>query len=730
MNVKRLSEPSHYFKCNYCSQEFTLESFRVAVILYGIIFLVSKHYGYVGIVCPNCLKTTVDKNERQQIIKVKKELGESIGFVFFVENNEVYNKKILTSNELKEAVENHDQEILSSFLSKLRYSTFGQSPYDKNIQQYNTLKQRKVFGSSIIQPYKGSNYAMTMTQDEIDLLAPNDNIFISYIANSKILEDSVFFFGLEEKNINDLVSLENDSRKKVFPRYFYANSTLKFCEKFYYDQPKEIVKYLERIKNPVKRSLQKHMDLLTILEIVSKDDRYAQLIESNIYQVVWRTEHPFEGKGVPKTISELNLERFLTKRKKLQDQNDKFITEIWSKFMENNTQNVLSKKSFYFAVEIIELAKRIDFSNSLIFDLQNKYLKDIYDAIVSPHKTIKPRKIVHKVFNEAKKEIGIEIISQDYRIMEIVTLILPYVERKAGRKDNINILILGETGTGKEIIAEAYQKATRKLGRKGKFIIRNVTEFSENLIESALFGHAKGAFSGANKERKGAFLSANNGVIFLDEIGDLSLAAQAKILRVIENRKITALGKDITEKIDVVIIMATNKDLPQLVKEGKFREDLYYRIADGYEHIIPPLRERKDDIPLLLNYFIDEFDNDRKNNKKLPKFKFSTECIKYLKSLHWPGNVRQLKNMVRIVVDIRLIEENRSEINEIEISKYIQVVSSTKTESSKKQKHGEKLTPEILKQALINNDGNITDAARELCYTREHLSRSKTKWGL
>jgi transcriptional regulator with GAF, ATPase, and Fis domain len=708
MKAKRLPDPTHYFKCAHCSQDFTLESFRFAAILYGLIFLVGKDYGYVGIVCPNCLKTTVERKEKRQIINVKKELGEEINIVDLVNKNGSLQPEILTSNETKNAIKNHTIETII-YQTKLKYSTFGQDPYEEDIKPYTVLTADGFI------PFQGSKYAMTMTQKQINSTVKGNDIFVSYIAKSKILEDLPFFLGSEEKNINAIVKLENDSRKKIFPRYYYSNSILESCINFYDNQYLEFIERPDLIVNVSKHSLLKHIDLLKILEKVAEEKKNRHLTDCGVYQVLWRTKHPFKGIGVPQFISDSVLERLLGKKKQSQVKNGESILKIWSKFAENNIQNILSKKSFEFAMEINDLAKRIDFSNFMLFNLQRKYLKDIHESIVSPDKIQKTPKSVTKAFNKAKNEIGIEIISQDSKIMENVINIVDFVKKKI---DMPEILILGETGTGKELIAETYQKATGK-----ECITINSSAIPESQIESELFGHAKGAFTGAEDERKGAFLSADKGIIFLDEIGDIGLAAQAKLLRVIENRKIKPLGKDTIKEVTVDIIMATNKDLSQLIKEGKFREDLYHRI-NKFVFKIPPLRERREDIPLLLTHFIDEFDKDRKDNKDLPKLKFSTECIKYIQSLDWPGNVRSLRSMVEIVVANRLRIKNRGEITLSDIPEQTkESLLLEKTSPSKKQDNKKELTAENITKALMDNNNVKAAAARQLGYSREHFSR-------
>ncbi|MCG8552442.1 MAG: sigma-54-dependent Fis family transcriptional regulator [Desulfobacterales bacterium] len=206
---------------------------------------------------------------------------------------------------------------------------------------------------------------------------------------------------------------------------------------------------------------------------------------------------------------------------------------------------------------------------------------------------------------------------------------------KAGRTD-IPVLILGETGTGKELIARRVHEAGKEKERP--FLAVNCAAVSESLMESELFGHVKGAFSGAVSNRKGKFAAASGGILFLDEIGDMSLPCQAKILRAIQEKKIVPLGSEKEVPCRVRIVAATNKDLNTLVLQGKFREDLYYRLC-GMEIRLPPLRQRREDIELLATYFL----------KRAPETEqkiLSDDAIEILKNFSWPGNVRQLEQAV------------------------------------------------------------------------------------
>jgi len=206
---------------------------------------------------------------------------------------------------------------------------------------------------------------------------------------------------------------------------------------------------------------------------------------------------------------------------------------------------------------------------------------------------------------------------------------------KAGRT-NIPVLILGETGTGKELIARRVHEAGTEKDKP--FLAVNCAAVSESLMESELFGHVKGAFSGAVSRRKGRFVAASGGILFLDEIGDMSLACQAKILRAIQEKKIIPLGSEKEVPCNVRIVAATNKDLNALVRRGKFREDLYYRLC-GMEICLPPLRQRCEDIELLATYFL-------KRTPETEQKILSNDAVEMLRNFSWPGNVRQLEQAV------------------------------------------------------------------------------------
>lgn len=208
---------------------------------------------------------------------------------------------------------------------------------------------------------------------------------------------------------------------------------------------------------------------------------------------------------------------------------------------------------------------------------------------------------------------------------------------------DVSVLITGENGTGKELIAQALHENSLRKNRP--LVPLNCAALSPQLVESELFGHEKGAFTGANFQKKGRFEFSDRGTLFLDEVGDIPMETQVKLLRVLEDGQITRVGSNKPIKVDVRLISATNRDIESLIEEGKFREDLYYRLKVVTVHV-PSLRERRQDIPLLLNHFIGQFSRAYKK----PVREIEREAVNILSSYGWPGNVRELKHVVENMV--------------------------------------------------------------------------------
>ncbi len=271
------------------------------------------------------------------------------------------------------------------------------------------------------------------------------------------------------------------------------------------------------------------------------------------------------------------------------------------------------------------------------------------------------------------------------------------------------VMLTGESGTGKELIARAIHKNSPR--SENPFVVANCVAFSSNILESELFGHEKGAFTGANSRRIGRFEIAHKGTIFLDEIGEIDTITQAKLLRVVQEKEFERVGSSTSIKVDTRIVTATNKDLKSEVRENRFREDLFYRL--NVFHInIPPLRDRKEDIPLLVQYFIQKYNQIL--NKKISGV--SKNVLDLLMDYSFPGNIRELENiMERAMI---MCTENTIEKNVLYFHNKEKIEQRTGTLKE--------IEKEIIKKYLIHNDGNRTKAAQALGISRRSL-QSKIK---
>ncbi|MFN3533258.1 MAG: sigma-54-dependent transcriptional regulator [Candidatus Brocadia sp.] len=287
---------------------------------------------------------------------------------------------------------------------------------------------------------------------------------------------------------------------------------------------------------------------------------------------------------------------------------------------------------------------------------------------------------------------------------------------------DVTVLIQGESGSGKELVAREIHKRSKR--RNEPLIIMNCAAVPETLIESELFGHEKGAFTGAAERRLGKFELANKGTIFLDEIGDMSISTQSKLLRVLQEQKFERLGGTETLAVDVRIISATHRDLEEEIEEGRFREDLYYRI-NVVNIKLPPLRNRREDIPLLVNRFIQYF--SEKHQKRIVSI--SNEATKLLVSYNWPGNVRQLKNVIESAVVLSdneildtqdMPEEIRHPENNLVTLKNIDYGLSFR---DAKKILIENFERDFIKKKLEEFSGNISRTAEALDMHRQNLQQ-------
>jgi two-component system nitrogen regulation response regulator NtrX len=312
-----------------------------------------------------------------------------------------------------------------------------------------------------------------------------------------------------------------------------------------------------------------------------------------------------------------------------------------------------------------------------------------------------------------------EIVGSSYQIRQV----LERTER-VGNTD-ARVLITGENGTGKELVARAIHRLSSR--RDSPFVEVNCAAIPSELIESELFGHIKGSFTGAVADRAGKFEQAHGGTLFLDEIGDMSLAAQAKVLRALEQGVVTRVGSSKPIQVDVRVVAATNKDLEAEIREGRFREDLFYRL-NVVPIEVPPLRERREDIPMLVRHFVDLLEEkDRVTPREI-----SEPALDRLQALDWPGNVRELRNTVeRLLI---LSSGNVIDVGDVDIlvsgGESGPTLGTGLLEADSFSDFKEQAERAFLLQKLRDNDWNVSETARSVDMPRSNLYKKIERYGL
>ncbi|MBI4585364.1 MAG: sigma-54-dependent Fis family transcriptional regulator [Planctomycetes bacterium] len=362
------------------------------------------------------------------------------------------------------------------------------------------------------------------------------------------------------------------------------------------------------------------------------------------------------------------------------------------------------------SVENAVAAMRAGASDYITKPFQNE---DIVIRVAKVLENYRLRTVVAKHQEENFQRYSFErIIGQSKEMSQVIQLV-----KRIVNTGDTTILITGESGTGKDILAKAIHYNSPRAN--GPYINITCTAIPESLLESILFGHEKGSFTDAKAQKKGLLEEANGGTVFLDEIGDMTLYLQAKLLRFLEEKTFQRVGGNRDILVDVRVIAATNKDLKKMVNEGHFREDLYFRLKVIPIHM-PPLRERTGDIPLLVDCFIKDYNREFKKNVK----GVAPDVLKQLEEYHWPGNIRELKNTIEramILGSGEWIEANGMPLDLIDE----RVESKDKTDSilklTKKGIDIEKLEEDLVRQALQMTGNNQTKAGRLLGLNRDQI---------
>jgi DNA-binding NtrC family response regulator len=328
------------------------------------------------------------------------------------------------------------------------------------------------------------------------------------------------------------------------------------------------------------------------------------------------------------------------------------------------------------------------------------------------------RREIERLREEAGHPPGVEGIVGSSRAMEEVLRKIRLVA-----PTRMNVLITGESGTGKELVARAIHALSPRTGRP--FLPLNCAAIPETLLESELFGHEKGSFTGATAARPGKLESAEGGTLFLDEVGDVSLAIQAKLLRAIEQKEVLRVGSSHVLKVDVRILAATNRDLKTLVEEKAFREDLFYRL-NVFAVLVPPLRERREDIPKLAGHFLELLGRE---NSSPPK-RLSPQALKALLAYRWPGNVRQLRNALETAMLVSGGEEIGADDLPPEVTRSVVPPSSAGPIPLPASRTLTEIERDAIRDALAKTGGNKTQASRLLGVALRTLHRKVKEYGL
>jgi DNA-binding NtrC family response regulator len=314
-------------------------------------------------------------------------------------------------------------------------------------------------------------------------------------------------------------------------------------------------------------------------------------------------------------------------------------------------------------------------------------------------------------------ELDMEIVSASHEMEAVKKMILKVA------RSNSTVLIRGESGTGKELIARAIHNQSPRAAEMFQAV--NCAAINENLLESELFGHERGSFTGAHADKKGLFEVADRGTLFLDEIAELDISMQAKLLRALQEREIRRVGGTRPIKIDVRVVAATNRDLRAMVADGRFRDDLYYRI-NVLSVDVPPLRERKDDIPVLINFFLKKH---TRNTSRLVRG-FTPETKRMMLEYSWPGNVRQLESAIERA--ILLCEGDQITVDDLplEVRQEARPAAEGAFKLPAEGISFEDVERDLITQAMEQTDYNITKAAKLLGLTFRTLQYRLEKFGI
>ena len=563
---------------------------------------------------------------------------------------------------------------------------------------------------------------------DFDTLGRIDSLFLTYssVYSSFTWENftghSVLF---RENDLQEIIKIEREHKIRIIPRYFYSSKLRDKIDNLMWYNHNNLLKYDDEYSYLNKWSEQKDgiMKNFLFLEILaSKDDPYET--DTDYYKALIKADFVNSYKKIIKKLESIDISREYLFY--MNPDEFEIINYTWANFNSIKVQNLLEMLRSQFIIDYLKLIVEKISSDIDLAELISRYIIKISDAMntQSVYKVVEEGAIKEQIdlknYN-SKRYNWPKIITNDFKFLKTINAIPEQLKKKK----NDLIFIEGETGTGKELIAKAVHNASE---RTGEIITVNCAEIQKELANSELFGIVKGTATGVDP-RLGKIEAAHLGTIFLDEIGKLDIDIQGKLLRVIENRTITPVGSSVSRPFDAMIIIATNIDLWQLHREGKFLNDLIYRIEHSIPINIPPLRARKGDIPLLISYFLEKeilenFDETEKVN-----LEFDDQTMKILQKFNWEGNVRQLMGFISRVVAFFRIDKLGPVINykDLPIEKFGRYfgVGPEDIERSEeciyefptgfsKEKNDQDILLSLIRKKLILSQGNRENTARAL----------------
>jgi transcriptional regulator with PAS, ATPase and Fis domain len=646
------------FVCEKCKGTPSMDQIFQSIATYGLIWLTNDENTWIGFNCPLCEKpwTNIKKFKHEEVRPFGLEMGKRTAYDFGTPAYHSFPFRM-------------DQPVKGPYFA---------GPYMKQLE----LPVDKI-GEEILEifnklPVDQLGEEIVDSFDSEEDLIYSRKLYSSYPFEYKAFGPAIAIWWYRDEDIEKLAAYESESGLRTFPRFRLYDNLYSEIDRFCWQERLHIDfrnslnldwEITHILSNPAKKDLTKTFDFMHILDMPHLDDILKYITRKNQF-----IDSPSSWAKLPRQTADIGSKTCCSR--KTASDHEEISSVVWANFTKDYVQDLLKKLSDKFIDEYIALSERTDFTFSAVWELKEKYLSDLKKAIKSRRERKKLERSANEHHRNRVREAekcfpGVEIISCDSEIDELKIWISNLSKVDTNRKA---FLLLGERGTGKGVFAEAFHEAS---GRNGKLTKFDCGDREDTLFKSALFGHAKGAFTGADRIHKGALEEAGEGTIFIDEIGNLSMSLQAAMLGFLQDWEFQPLGAPGAKPVKAMVVLATNMDLEAEIENGKFRADLYDRIS-SFKHKIPPLRNRRNDIPILFHHFIKKHDGQRHNDPPLEEFTATSDCINALKDFYWPGNVRQLEGLVAKIIMTRTMNEDRSPIDLSDLPDWLSSDSKSK----------------------------------------------------